>query len=182
MFSEPWPATMEHSAKSATAVKDPVCGMNVEPSTAGHRLDHAGNTYYFCCGPCLEKFRAHPQTYLVPRPAAAAGLQIVNIPAAANATAKNALAPALPISASAGAYVCPMCPEVRSAKPDGCPRCGRALEPELPGATTRSEYTCPMHPEIVRPGPGHCPICGMALEPRTVTAQEEENPELLDMT
>ena len=52
----------------------------------------------------------------------------------------------------------------------------------MPVAATRVEYTCPMHPEIVRPGPGHCPICGMALEPRTVTAQEEENPELRDMT
>src|SRR6266852_311564 len=39
-----------------------------------------------------------------------------------------------------------------------------------------------MHPEIDRPGPGSCPICGMALEPRTVTAQEEENPELRHMT
>ena len=44
------------------------------------------------------------------------------------------------------------------------------------------EYTCPMHPEIVRDGPGSCPICGMALEPRTVTLEEEENPELIDMT
>ena len=52
----------------------------------------------------------------------------------------------------------------------------------MPCAATRMEYTCPMHPEIVRTGPGHCPICGMALEPRTVTAQEEENPELRDMT
>ena len=49
-------------------------------------------------------------------------------------------------------------------------------------AATRVEYTCPMHPEIVRPGPGQCPICGMTLEPRTVTAQEEDNPELRDMT
>ena len=39
-----------------------------------------------------------------------------------------------------------------------------------------------MHPEIVRNAPGSCPICGMALEPRTVTAHEEENPELTDMT
>jgi Cu+-exporting ATPase len=39
-----------------------------------------------------------------------------------------------------------------------------------------------MHPEIVRPSPGACPICGMALEPRTVTAVEEDNPELRDMT
>jgi Cu+-exporting ATPase len=44
------------------------------------------------------------------------------------------------------------------------------------------EYTCPMHPEILRNGPGSCPICGMALEPRTVTLDEEENPELIDMT
>jgi P-type Cu+ transporter len=58
-----------------------------------------------------------------------------------------------------------------------------ALEREMPvAATTHVEYTCPMHPQIVRPGPGHCPICGMALEPRTVTAHEEENPELRDMT
>ena len=39
-----------------------------------------------------------------------------------------------------------------------------------------------MHPEIVRAEPGSCPICGMALEPRTVTAAQEENPELRDMT
>src|SRR5687767_4717 len=48
-----------------------------------------------------------------------------------------------------------------------------------PGAPV--EYTCPMHPEIVRTGPGSCPICGMALEPRTITAEDVENPELLDM-
>ncbi len=50
--------------------------------------------------------------------------------------------------------------------------------------TNATEYTCPMHPEIVRDGPGSCPICGMALEPRTVTApdENEENPELVDMT
>jgi Cu+-exporting ATPase len=184
---------MENSAKSSTTVKDPVCGMNVELSTAKHKLDHAGNTYYFCCGSCLEKFRADSQKYLAPRPAAA-GLQTVNIAAAAKATAlKDVLAaPANaipPSSASAGrtsaatrAYICPMCPEVRSAKPEACPRCGMALEPEMPTSATRVEYTCPMHPEIVRSGPGHCPICGMALEPRTVNAQEGDNPELRDMT
>jgi Cu+-exporting ATPase len=57
-----------------------------------------------------------------------------------------------------------------------------ALEPEMPTTATRTEYTCPMHPEIVRSEPGSCPICGMALEPRTVTATQEENPELRDMT
>jgi Cu+-exporting ATPase len=48
--------------------------------------------------------------------------------------------------------------------------------------TDRTEYTCPMHPEIVRDGPGSCPICGMALEPRTASLEQEENPELREMS
>src|SRR2546423_10358975 len=82
----------------------------------------------------------------------------------------------------AAAYVCPMCPEVRKSNPGACPSCGMALEAEFPAGRTKTEYTCPMLPEIVRPEPGSCPICGMALEPRTVTATQEENPELRDMT
>jgi Cu+-exporting ATPase len=167
--------------------------MNVEPSTAKYKLDRAGKTYYFCCASCLEKFRARPDDYLMPRPAPGAGLQVIGVAGIAPAIAKPPLvkigsaapasaASATSIPAPAGAYVCPMCPEVRSAKPDACPRCGMALEPAMPVAATRVEYTCPMHPQIVRPGPGHCPICGMALEPRTVTAEEQDNPELRDMT
>lgn len=43
-------------------------------------------------------------------------------------------------------------------------------------------YTCPMHPQIRQIGPGSCPICGMSLEPILVTAEEGQNPELVDMT
>jgi len=39
-----------------------------------------------------------------------------------------------------------------------------------------------MHPQIVRNGPGTCPICGMALEPRTISAEEQRNPELTEMS
>ena len=39
-----------------------------------------------------------------------------------------------------------------------------------------------MHPEVRRSGPDSCPICGMALEPRVVSAVDEVNPELVDMT
>lgn len=42
-------------------------------------------------------------------------------------------------------------------------------------------YTCPMHPEIRELGPGICPICGMALEQETVSAEQAENPEYVDM-
>ncbi len=81
-------------------------------------------------------------------------------------------------------YTCPMHPEVRQEVPGSCPKCGMALEPLAPTAPTvaRVEYTCPMHPQIVRSEPGACPICGMALEPRTISAVEEENPELRNMT
>jgi P-type Cu+ transporter len=61
----------------------------------------------------------------------------------------------------------------------------RFLQPSSAPSTparTDVEYTCPMHPEVRQWGPGSCPICGMALEPVTVSAEKEENPELVDMT
>ncbi|PJF23735.1 MAG: hypothetical protein CUN53_21385, partial [Phototrophicales bacterium] len=45
-----------------------------------------------------------------------------------------------------------------------------------------SKWTCPMHPEIVVDSPIPCPLCGMALEPLTLSADDEANPELEDMT
>jgi Cu+-exporting ATPase len=39
-----------------------------------------------------------------------------------------------------------------------------------------------MHPEVREAQPGACPKCGMALEPSAVTPEDEENPELKDMT
>lgn len=54
--------------------------------------------------------------------------------------------------------------------------------PTKAAAQEGMDYTCPMHPEIIRNAPGSCPICGMALEAKTVTAEEEANPELIDMT
>jgi Cu+-exporting ATPase len=153
------------------AVKDPVCGMMVNPGTAKNKFQHAGKNYYFCCPKCVEKFAAEPDRYLNAKP----GSGLVKLGAAPKLTQVAVAAPST-------VYVCPMCPEVRESKPVPCPKCGMALEPETPVAATKTEYTCPMHPEIVRPGPGACPICGMALEPRTVTAKEEENPELRDMT
>ncbi len=80
-------------------------------------------------------------------------------------------------------YTCPMHPEVRQAQPGSCPKCGMTLEPvQATASASRIEYVCPMHPQIVRDAPGTCPLCGMALEPRTVTLEEEENPELRDMS
>jgi P-type Cu+ transporter len=178
---------MENAANSATAVTDPVCGMSVDPATARYKLEHAGKTYYFCCGHCAEKFRADPVKYDAGKEIALAshsGLVTLGKPVSP-ATPKPAAGTQVKNSASAfsdSSYVCPMCPEVRQNKPGPCPKCGMALEPEAPVPSSRIEYSCPMHPQIVRPGPGTCPICGMALEPRTVTAVEQDNPELREMT
>ncbi len=137
---------------------DPVCGMTVDPAHAAGSSDHNGETIYFCNPGCKKKFDADPAGYLSGAPRK----QEVAVPGAK--------------------YVCPMDPEVVESKPGPCRKCGMALEPDQPQPLgKKTEWTCPMHPEVVQDGPGNCPICGMALEPRTVTLEEEENPELTDM-
>jgi Cu+-exporting ATPase len=93
-------------ADHAHKVKDPVCGMMVDPHTAKHRYEHHGHTYYFCSPKCREKFIADPEKYLAGEP------QKDDVPAGT-------------------IYTCPMHPEVRQVGPGACPICGMALEPEL---------------------------------------------------
>ena len=153
--------------------------MRVNPATAKHSHEYEGQEYYFCCAPCVEKFKAEPTKYLTPQAPRASTLVI---PGAAPASKPSDIHQGKVAKTKTVAYVCPMCPGVRENKPGACPSCGMALEPDLPVASMRTEYTCPMHPEIVRPVPGSCPICGMTLEPRTVSVTPEDNPELRDMT
>ncbi|HVH65725.1 MAG TPA: permease, partial [Candidatus Acidoferrum sp.] len=44
----------------AELVRDPVCGMKVDPATAAHRAEHAGTTYYFCSAGCKQSFDKDP--------------------------------------------------------------------------------------------------------------------------
>ena len=46
--------------------QDPVCGMEVDPSTAKLTLQYAGRTYYFCAPGCKKAFEAEPEKYLDP--------------------------------------------------------------------------------------------------------------------
>ena len=90
---------------SPVTVKDPVCGMSVDPETARHHVEAQGATVYFCSARCLGKFVADPGAYQAkPEPPRAA--------------------------ASGGAlYTCPMHPQIRQVGPGVCPICGMALEP-----------------------------------------------------
>ncbi len=49
---------------TTTVVKDPVCGMDVDISTAAGHTEHDGQTYYFCGSMCKEKFDHNPSQYL----------------------------------------------------------------------------------------------------------------------
>jgi len=152
---------------------DPVCGMKVLTQEAAGSFECNGKTYYFCSTSCLNKFKADPESFLK---------HTAQTPVEHPVSIKPQQTAAHP-AADAGVYTCPMHPDVRENKPGSCPKCGMTLEPVVPiVATQKIEYTCPMHPQIVRDKPGNCPICGMALEPRTISFEDEKNPELVDMT
>ena len=93
-----------------TVLKDPVCGMTVDPHTAKHRHTHVGQSYYFCSGKCREKFIANPAQYL---------------------KAESKSVPPIPAGTI---YTCPMHPQIRQEGPGSCPICGMALEPEMASA------------------------------------------------
>lgn len=43
--------------------RDPVCGMTVRPETAPAQTEYKGETYYFCCAACKQKFDEMPTAY-----------------------------------------------------------------------------------------------------------------------
>jgi Cu+-exporting ATPase len=91
------------TARATHVVKDPVCGMDVDPHRAPHLAQHGGRTFYFCSGGCRAKFVAAPERYLSAK--------------AAEPVPEGTM------------YTCPMHPEIRHVGPGSCPICGMALEP-----------------------------------------------------
>jgi P-type Cu+ transporter len=87
-------------------VRDPVCGMTVDPAISKHRFDYRGETYHFCSEGCRTKFAADSTKYL-------------------DKTKPKAAAPEGTI------YTCPMHHQIRQVGPGNCPICGMTLEPEV---------------------------------------------------
>ena len=51
-------------AAAGGSVKDPVCGMTVDPGQAKAAAVHDGKTYYFCSDTCREKFEQAPAKFI----------------------------------------------------------------------------------------------------------------------
>ncbi len=47
----------------ANTVKDPVCGMDIDPKTAAGKSEYKGQTYYFCSTGCKKDFDKEPEKY-----------------------------------------------------------------------------------------------------------------------
>ncbi len=175
---------------------DPICGMTVDESSP-LRVEHDGQTIYFCSEHCRKKFveRVRPVASARPSPVSA-GSEPRRDQSKSGVGSTSQVehdhsqhdhgavrAQILPVAK----YFCPMCAGVASDKPGDCPKCGMALERNpawVAPVSGKTIFTCPMHPEVQQDHPGDCPKCGMPLEPLTSTAStdEEENAELSDMT
>jgi len=46
-------------------VRDPVCGMEIEPQSAFAHREHMGQTFYFCSKSCVDQFDADPHHYVM---------------------------------------------------------------------------------------------------------------------
>ena len=99
-------------ARPPGSVRDPVCGMNVDPVRTKHSSVHEGENYFFCSAGCAEKFRREPGKYL----------------SSGGHEPMTSAASAAPVGVGVE-YTCPMHPEIVRPGPGSCPICGMALEP-----------------------------------------------------
>ena len=92
-------------AETQTLVKDPICGMDVDPAHAAATHEEGGRTHYFCSRRCRDRFAAGERT------------------ASSRASAPGETK-----------YTCPMHPEIVQDGPGDCPICGMELEPAAASA------------------------------------------------
>jgi P-type Cu+ transporter len=134
-------------------VRDPVCGMMVDPQKSAAKVVHDGQTYYFCALRCAQQFENEPRKFL-----------------ALHNSADMAI-PAVTDHLDHGMHRGPEKHHEHTAPPVD-------VQSDAISHTAKSvRYTCPMHPEIIQIGQGSCPICGMALEPVDAFAEVEADPE-----
>ncbi|MBY4610812.1 heavy metal translocating P-type ATPase [Rhizobium sp. 9T] len=157
-------------AKVADAViRDPVCGMTVDPEAGKPSLTHAGRIHHFCSESCRTKFAAAPQDYLTAKD-----------PVCGMAVDRSTAKHFLKVKGEKFYFCSAACQMKFEADPTAYRDGNRPAAKPAPKGTL---YTCPMHPEVVSDRPGDCPKCGMALEPMGIPPDDEgPSPELVDFT
>jgi YHS domain-containing protein len=71
---------------SSEVVKDPVCGMQINPVKAAGQSQYQGLTYLFCSLGCKKKFDLDPEQYVQTDSELSLQQQSVVVPQAARAT------------------------------------------------------------------------------------------------
>jgi Cu+-exporting ATPase len=178
---------------SQRITRDPVCGMTVDPASAKYSHSLGGQTYYFCCDHCFERFKADPEKYLAqpaavpaalvtlggsaPRAAAGDGSQVKEKDPVCGMQVARETAKYKSDHAGKTYYFCSaQCREKFRQNPaqylDRTARAGSTPAQQTADARPAEsrKYVCPMCPEVSKTGPGACPKCGMALEPETPAA------------
>ncbi|MEN3792648.1 heavy metal translocating P-type ATPase [Fulvimarina sp. MAC3] len=149
-------------------IRDPVCGMTVDPDVGKPSAEHEGKTFHFCSDGCRKKFEAAPEDYLSARDPVC-GMSVDR------ASAEN--------MAKHEGQRFYFCSSHCQSKFESDPEAHLSPEDKPKPAPKGTQYTCPMHPEVIRDHPDDCPKCGMALEPMGIPDPDEgPNPELVDFT
>lgn len=157
-----------HETVTTPPVKDPVCGMTVDPSrAAGGTSEFQGNTYFFCSKGCKQKFDKNPSAYVHDGTQVTAHESLEIDPVCGMRVRPSEAAARLVYDGKTFYF----CSEICAAKFKADPH--KYIHPvshdhKHDHKHAAGEYTCPMHPEVKQAGPGSCPKCGMALEPTNI--------------
>jgi YHS domain-containing protein len=117
--------TEESAPENPPAVKEPVCGMTVDPAHAEHSLTLDGQRLFFCSKHCLDSFNSESHRYM-------GGAAVIAPPKSEARTQ------------AATEYTCPMHPQIVRSGPGTCPICGMALEPRSGAAETENRELADM--------------------------------------
>src|SRR5271165_596774 len=113
---------------STPRVKDPVCGMTVDPQKSAGKVAHGDHTYYFCSKRCAERFEKEPEKFLAAP--GASGMESSSLASTHHPSGhKSSASDAISAAKADSRYTCPMHPEIIQLGPGSCPICGMALEP-----------------------------------------------------
>ena len=159
------PDDHKHHHQTQDIIRDPVCGMMVDPNAGKPTSDYQGHTYHFCSDGCRKKFDGDPEAYRTSEDPVC------------GMTVERATAAHMSKHAGERFY---FCSSGCQTKFDGDPETYLGDRPEPEPMPEGTIYTCPMDPEIVQDHPGDCPICGMALEPMTPSLDSGPHPEYVD--